>query len=667
MQAINYRPEIDGLRALSVLAVIAFHFEPSSLPNGYLGVDVFFVISGFLITSLIQAGFAAGNFSFAEFYLRRVRRLFPAMALMLAGCLAYGMLNFPPWTLRSLGAQVLFVLGFAANLKMRASAADYWGERSQELPLLHTWSLAVEEQFYIVFPLILIGLLRFGRRWLVPVFAVTGFMASIAICWRWSVLDSGAAFYLLAARAWELLAGCIVALGVGSWSKVLPREARLGPVIGLVVILISLLIPAHDGRAVLGLRLLAVLGAVAFIVFTAGSGGWVKRLFSTPAIVGLGRMSYSLYLWHWPVIVICRLHTESPLHGLDPRWLLPAASAVTALLAAGSYFAVERPLRRREWTPWLCLGTAAALACVAGLVRRVRDSQYHDPKEVVVGSGKAGGSRFDTPVSSDSLYSLFGALASEQSRMTNKYPYIDFRFPTVTPSMGTGVVRPGDSQTAEVMMTGDSHALANAAVVDGILASNRISGVFWMAQGVPPNLFRGPHGDINLMRASEVDAYDRVRLESLKRHPKACVVSMRYDNADFSDWTKTFDAIVANTHLIFVQQAPVLNIGDQPARPVFDSYFRIFGAVDGLNIREPRKSRQARRRFEAELLKRYSGNRNVTFFAVESDLLFPDMRIRWWDGSSVLYYIDDDHLSEAGVRLYAGRLAKLLLGVVSGK
>lgn len=335
MGAGGYRADIDGLRAVAVLPVLFFHAGIAPFTGGYAGVDVFFVISGFLITGLIQREQAQGRISFCAFYDRRIRRILPALAAMLAVATAVAVLLLMPDELadfgKSLGGSALFV----ANLVFWYGNKGYFGALPAENPLLHVWSLAVEEQFYLLWPLFLVWLPR-RRVPLLPVLAIMGALSfGLAL---WLLPDHPkASFFLLPTRAWELLLGAMLA--VAPLPRPAPHVAGLLSLGGLGLVFAAMVQPetSFPGWAV-GC---AVAGA--FLTLAGGeTGNPVSRLLGSIVPRFVGRISYSLYLWHWPLLVFARLYLTRP---------LTTAEAAIALLAAGvlallSWRFVEMPLRR---------------------------------------------------------------------------------------------------------------------------------------------------------------------------------------------------------------------------------------------------------------------------------------------------------------------------------
>jgi peptidoglycan/LPS O-acetylase OafA/YrhL len=374
MTAIQYRREIDGLRAIAVLPVILFHLNLPWLQGGFLGVDVFFVISGYLITSIIKGDLDRGTFSLREFWARRVRRILPALlvvtAVTLGASYAFGFLPEQ----QAVGVQALTALFSSANLYFWWTASDYWAGAAEGAPFLHAWSLAVEEQFYMLFPVAIWGVHRLRPAWVFPVI-VAGGTASLLAYGAYHASFPTATFYLAPFRAWELAAGCALATAPALWRERLGRRA------GLATLGLTLLLACFVGFDGLGMGpVMATAGT--FLVLAAGRAGFAHRVLSARPLVHVGRISYSLYLWHWPLIVLA--------DNLGLRWNGPtdqvALLALTFLLAAGSYRWVESPTRRARSGPGPIL-IAAVLPAAAGLVMashmRVYDASAYEEVQFI--------------------------------------------------------------------------------------------------------------------------------------------------------------------------------------------------------------------------------------------------------------------------------------------
>lgn len=333
----SYRADVDGLRAIAVLAVVLFHLDPVKLTGGFAGVDIFFVISGFLIGGQIDAGLAAGRFSMASFYAKRIRRLYPALVVTVLITLAASVpLLFPTEVMR-VGKAAVATMTYTSNFYFY-QAADYFSEGDIR-PLLHTWSLAVEEQFYLLFPLLLLALHRYAPRW--KLFAIAAMaLASLAYA-EWLVeRDSDAAFFFSVTRFWEFGAGALLALIRPR--AFAPRVADGAVLAGLAAITASILL-VSETSPVPGLVVLPlVLGSALIIHAGAASPIVAGRWLSLPPLVFVGRISYSLYLVHWPIVVLVRAN-----FGPETAPLGLAAMFAGSLLAAWLlYRFVECPARR---------------------------------------------------------------------------------------------------------------------------------------------------------------------------------------------------------------------------------------------------------------------------------------------------------------------------------
>ena len=350
--AVSYRADIDGLRAIAVIAVIGFHGAAARVPGGFVGVDVFFVISGFLISSIIIRGLDQNNLSLAEFYARRVRRIFPALAVVLLTTLALGWFFFEPREYAALGKHVVAAGVFVSNVVLWRESG-YFDTDSALKPLLHLWSLGVEEQFYLLWPLLLVATRRVTQKiWpTVAIICVVSFGFNL-----WQVrTDPSGAFYLPFSRFWELLAGAALAclklrrttwldgmLSSESAATLVLRVREVMAFAGLVLIGTACLVFGADDAFPAWRALVPVSGAA--LVIAAGDRAWVNRvLLSHKALVAVGVISYPLYLWHWPLLVFAR---STSAFSAAPRLTVLAAIAVAFACSVLTYRMLEIPVRR---------------------------------------------------------------------------------------------------------------------------------------------------------------------------------------------------------------------------------------------------------------------------------------------------------------------------------
>ena len=348
----SYRPDIDGLRAVAILSVLLFHAFPETFPGGFIGVDIFFVISGYLISGIIFRRMDAGNFSFLEFYIHRVRRIFPALGVVLAATFAFGWISLFSEEYKLLGAHLAASVGFVENFLLY-SQRGYFDVATDLKPLMHLWSLAIEEQFYLFFPPMVLLLWRAGRRFLlIAIIAIAA--ASFAANLVWTRSDPTGAFFFPMARAWELMAGAILAhfeLFRSQWPLASAARAHAAVRPGFLTSLIM------SGGGLVGLLFLVMFwgrdwafpgtAALLPIVFSLGaliSGRYLSQqgnILNFRPFVAIGLISYPLYLWHWPILSYLHL-----LKGAGDSFAFRAWGCFASLILAWATFEfVERPLR----------------------------------------------------------------------------------------------------------------------------------------------------------------------------------------------------------------------------------------------------------------------------------------------------------------------------------
>lgn len=378
----KYRVDIAGLRAVAVLPILLFHAGVNSLPGGFVGVDIFFVISGFLITGIIVRELEQDRFTIAEFYRRRVARIAPALITMLLLTLAAGYVMLLPEDLTALGQSAAWASIFLSNVHFYLTA-DYFGATAETTPLLHTWSLAVEEQFYIFYPPLLMILWRW--RGVSPRVAITVLcLLSFGIALYLGSSRTAAAFYLIPARAWELGLGALVALGV--FPVLRSPLLRQGlAVAGLLTILVAIRVIQPGQLFPAPLALFPCLGAALLISY--GQTGVTSRLLSCWPMRRIGDISYSLYLWHWPIITFYRIETGIHLSQVETLALIVAS----ILAGAASYRWIEQPclawlrkdsrLSAPRVAAWGC-GALMALAAAALLVAPAAERLRSYPPDV---------------------------------------------------------------------------------------------------------------------------------------------------------------------------------------------------------------------------------------------------------------------------------------------
>ena len=348
MIKLKYRPEIDSLRAFAVLAVVIYHakfnfFGNILLPGGYLGVDVFFIISGYLITSLILKELInTDNFSFKSFYIKRVRRILPVLLLVIFVSIPFSWIYLFPIDLVSFSKSILYSLGFSSNFYFHFSGLDYGSPEGLQKPFLHTWSLSIEEQFYIIFPICLFLIFKYSRK-NVFLFFIICFVVSLLLANWGSQNNISANFYFLYSRIWELILGSCVAyyeikIGHREQNKVLNQILTL---IGFILIFGSFFIFDNETFHPSLWTLIPALGVVLILWFYS-SGNLILRLLTNRAVVWIGLISYSLYLWHYPIFSFANYIGIF----FDKNFEKIILIIFTFIISLTSYFLVEQPFRK---------------------------------------------------------------------------------------------------------------------------------------------------------------------------------------------------------------------------------------------------------------------------------------------------------------------------------
>lgn len=440
--SVPYRPSIDGLRAVAVLAVMLFHAEVPGFSGGFIGVDVFFVISGYLITSIILKQQASNSFSLLRFYERRARRILPALFLVMTATLVASIFIVPPFRFAEISESAAAALTFTANIYFWATS-DYFATAARLQPLIHTWSLGVEEQFYIVFPLLMIALAALKRSGLGWVFVALAAL-SLAVSEITARYYPDAAFYLPHARAYELLAGVLVAL----WRPAVgPLPAIAGTTMrSLGAILIAVPVFAYHDRMILpGIAMLIPVLGTALMLFADDRDEIIGKALAWRPLVTVGLFSYSLYLWHQPFLALSRLATLDNLDLKDNLVIL----LLCFPLAWATWHLVERPFRdgrRVKLRPFVLTAGTIGLAIIttAAVMIETRGLEFLTRPEYV---------DIRTLRESEGLKRVAGIRTNECHYRAGQTSFDDFI--AQWNCLGSG---PG----ASVVVLGDSHAADKA-------------------------------------------------------------------------------------------------------------------------------------------------------------------------------------------------------------
>lgn len=602
--SIAYRPTLDGLRAIAILAVVLNHLRASVLPGGFAGVDVFFVLSGFLITGILLRQQTAGQLRLRDFYQRRIARILPALMLMLATTLAACYFTYQAVDLAVVGRHIIYTSLFLANFGLVLQLVSYFATVADSAPMLHTWSLAVEEQFYLLFPLLLLVLMRYARRALMPLLALLAAL-SLLLCLALSVRYQFLNFPLTPPRAWELLTGCMIAVAAFDDADTLSARtlrrivqhrvlAQALPAIGILLLAFTFARTTtlhYPGWA----TLLPVLGAACLVACSQTTLSPVNRALCTPPMLLLGRVSYSLYLWHWPIfcLVDYRFYAATGLFRMALKLTL------TVVFTTFSYTVVEQPARRflnrpaaqvRAYT--LVLATIVVMVALGYTVRR---TFYYDNTTRTL---------------------LNGGLQFEAANAPN----------------GT------------ILLLGDSEASMFGRTTRHLARTLHMRLVTGAASG---------HFSVPTLTGQPDPKWDaNVRLAQ-REHPRFLLyicswdTKLRYNSAGLA--RAIADLQPYADHILLVTQAPSLPFTATRA-----------GIRDGAHppFAQPAQLRAAHD--AAEALVQAQARGNVTVIHIDSLFLLPNGTVPFTDERNRELYLDTTHLSEAGTQ----RVEPLLLAAM---
>ena len=452
----EYRREIDGLRALAVLPVILFHAGLDTFSGGFVGVDVFFVISGYLITTIILSELERGKFSIVNFYERRARRILPALFLVMLVCIPFAWFWLLPSDMKDFSQSLVAVSFFASNVLFWRESG-YFDTAAELKPLLHTWSLAVEEQYYVLFPLFLMIAWRFGKRWTLLLLSAA-FLAGIALAQWASVTEPAAAFYLLPTRAWELLIGAFAAFYLSTADRAVFSRgtSEFCGWFGLGLILFSVFTYSKAVPFPGFFALVPTVGAVLIILFARQQTS-IGRFIGNKAFVGVGLLSYSAYLWHQPLFAFAR-HRGVTEHD---TFVFLSLSVLSMILAYFSWRYVEAPFRSRMFFDRARIFIFASVGTVffaaLGMVGYHKDGdlgQTSEAQKVFL--------EYFANASPDWQYDVKKGLVEKYRHECNFYDIAKYQAgrPTNVPreSISPGCYASGKNSNQLVFIWGDSHA-----------------------------------------------------------------------------------------------------------------------------------------------------------------------------------------------------------------
>ena len=527
----KFRKDINGLRAIAVIAVVLFHFNASWMPGGFAGVDVFFVISGFLMTGIIFRGIEQEKFSILNFYVARANRIIPALALLCLVLLVFGWFYLTPLEYRTLGKHAASSVGFLSNF-IYWTEAGYFDAASHEKWLLHTWSLSVEWQFYIIYPLILVAMRKFlsikTMKFMLIVGTVLGFIFCVIASYRWPSLS----YYLLPTRAWEMMIGGVAYLYPFTLQE---NRKRLVEWAGLALVIGSYFLISAEKAWPGYLALFPVVGS--FLIIQAQRNDSV--ITSNIVFQKIGAWSYSIYLWHWPLVVIIYTFSLS-------EYYIYLGMALSILLGFLSYKYVEKIRFRNDYnnifTYLKCKPMYIAIVCmIIGTTLYVTNGVNINIRQ---------GASSDQAKFLDYYATQHKNLAEEYWVKCNTHNSLEIKGTYETDS--TCIEKKGEGG---VFLWGDSHAEALSLGLRTLLASQNIPFYQKTSSGCEPSL---RDTDMLPVFKEACDYSNKLALESIEKINPSIVVITQDDSHEKQDWSEITKRIslISNAKTIVVGPVP---------------------------------------------------------------------------------------------------------------
>lgn len=641
----NYRHEIDGLRTVAVTAVILFHLNSYFLIGGFYGVDVFFVISGYLITGILAKSIENRSFSMLNFWIKRIKRLIPLLlTVIITVLIIVPQLVFKPF-FKDVLSDVFPAVFSYFNIHAYFNFGDYWGRGTENSYFLHTWSLSVEEQFYLLYPGFLLLSYRYFKNFLKPLIVLTSL--SLLAFLIFVHTDRNFAFYMLPTRLWELSAGGILSCLPGKQIKNRILKNVL-PLLGLLLIVISYF---FSGPAIDYYVLLPVLGTLLTIYFCS-SEDILGKILSTWPFTFIGKISYSLYLWHWPVIILFK-NLSFQLQDWSSLQRYVCIATITFLLSYVSYHLVEKKTKSYRHTPKIVFSGVTIIILLFFYFKSDLFNIHYE-------------NRFNK----SSYYLRYYDVSPTQVKVKQDNPLIyDINVAMRPDSLSSafrkeGFIKKIGHQNPRLVLLGDSHGVMWAKLIDEIADRKKIprsfytTNAFKLFSSIPEteNQDSSPYFTKN-----ERTEYVKSFILNIKKwKPEKVVIAYKWDSFTKKDYS-SFDELMnlldkTNTEVIIINQPPVLSFfEDQNA----SQYFNYLGLkpVNGYNsVHLKDTSADKANQYLKKLKER---NKSVQIIDIYHDM-YSDGSVKVTCKKDVLYF-DDDHLSYAGTKIHTKKLEKYIL------
>ena len=645
----NYRPEIDGLRTIAILPVIFFHLGYDFISGGYLGVDVFFVISGFLITTILTTKILDGNFNIFEFWKRRIRRLFPALLVVaLLFLIIFPFIGFKP-NIIALSTDIFPAIFSYFNIYALLNLGDYWGGAAEKSYFLHSWSLSLEEQFYLIYPFFLFIIYKYLKNFIISLFIIT--LLSTTIYLYFINTQKTYAFYLLPNRVWEFGIGGIVSL---LKDRVFIKNSfykNLILSIALILILASYFIPTLFNNTNGFGAFISVLGVV-IILGLCNRRDFLGKLLSLKPIVYIGKISYSLYLCHWPIILIFG-GLIFKFSSYNKHYVTIFIFIFIFLISVVLYHLIENKTRDSKHTLKLVVVLIISIVSLSIYYRSDNFNIYYNSKYNQV---KYYLKYYDISPSPINMEKHIGL--THNVFMPNRNQIYKKAFKE------EGIITMVDQKKPELMLFGDSHGVMWARLLDEICDSLKISRSFYTSNASKPFFdiknIKIQKGNYHFTQDERCEYAKSVVKNIEKWKPKIFLIACRYDEFNQEDKEKLNDLLdylnSKSIKVILFNQPPMIDfIGGNNA----SQYFTFLGInpVKGFNYLKITNNETTNKgNYYLEKLK--SNYKNIDIYDVYSKMTRDKKMVV--SNYRELFYFDDDHLSFAGTKFHKNNIMKLL-------
>lgn len=652
----QYRAEIDGLRTVAVIPVILFHLGYSSIKGGYLGVDVFFVISGYLITKILISDIEKGNFSMYRFWIRRIKRLIPLLiTVILFTLLVVPLLVFKP-VVKDICNDIFPALFSYFNFHALMDFGNYWGAKSEQSFFLHTWSLSVEEQFYLLYPFFLFYSFKYFRNFIVPILLIT--LVSFCLFVFYLKIDTNRdlAFYLLPTRVWELsiggLAGLISIKKIKSLSWI-----RFLPLFGVLLIIGSYFF----GSKSLGFSVLVPVIGTVLIILCCSPNDSIGKILSTKFFVFIGQMSYSLYLWHWTLIVLFK-NMNYQFQNINLHFLNAFIVVLTFIFSYFSYVYIECKTRKNKHTPKLVL---LGITFILGITMYFQ-SHFFSPF-------------YKTKFDNQTSYVEYFDISPSHAKLENFLSDSNLRHNVIIPKNSKkfknaykteGIILDKKNGTPKIMLIGDSHGVMWAKTFNEIANDLNTTIACYTSNGVDPffNLTDLDNQTENgIYTKQQKIEYTKSIINNIEKwKPNLIVLVCRWDKFDRSR-KKSFEDLLLflekrNIKVLLLTQPPVLNFMPDLNATQYFAYLGL-NPVDGFNLIDVNNTFVVKNNNYIKLLtKSYS---NLSIYDVYDNMM-EDNKVKISFKKKVLYF-DDDHLSYYGTLMNKENILLIIKQIQSEK